>query len=1076
MMVSLLLLLLLYTVSGFNNNPPLCLHRTDQLRHTVSLLSGGIEEDPLETDRRQNNGQTKRTISYTSFSRRSQPSSPKSSSKNNGNERKAKTTETGPGIGLQLNDPKGRVLVRHATASAQYSVDHFKGKKKKIIRPWSSGRKKRKTQHTLGVARDAYGEELEVEIKNKLKKKRLVMARTNSLNGTQEVAKALILGGTKAKVPVTPTSTGDAERIDDDVNVNVDDEPSLVRHISTTDKVDLKENRGDKPNLVRHVNAMSITKEDNNEDEPKFYGREVLSESVNVEAEQRLGRTNSASPSQSSLKKEPKLVKPNFVKRKTEGPKLVRATIIKEEVDEPKLVRANIVQNEVQEPKLMRANAVRGKTKRLDRIAPIESSQKKKRFKKKLIRPVIEKKKQISNSKNFVKPYPVGRKDNGVSVGSHFLKDKLPEKNLIRPAVTEKKMTPLSKKTLKPDRMGDKNIDTSSSRRLVAPSSSTSNMTNLPVADLMYGTNPSTFSPTDVPTGAKPKRLVRPALATDAAKSSVDIVQDKKTSNRVEPKRLVRAAKNNVYDAKSASVGNIEKPKEFVNRSTKTSSDSSVTETSPENSGTNSEKKLKRVEQEKKLNVDGRQRKKYVQTAVSMMNNVPNWNNVEPITVNVENKEKDDGVGEKNESYPNSKRNYVKPTSSMMRNAPNWDSIESTVKTSNPASVNVGLSVLRRKDKDIKGGNNAKINASKEKKIGTKKMYVQPIASVMDSAPDWDAVKPALTTSNPSVINVDLQVLERKTKGNVENQDKNSTEIRKKYIQPTASVMDNVPDWDIVKPASTTSNPAVINTDESKHREEKHLVRAQSSGSGSETTAEEDASTHRKGRLDEEEISMFAMTPAAAVSKRQQMKAKSYIAFTREVPVASAQNAIEDEETKTILPASIAHAAGSSKLLSDGWTPTAHFPKEKLSPDDSSVENQKSFTKAVDKSKRKPQIGTMKSPDDSLPRPSGIIPLTVSEKSLWFRADHALEPMEDDDVDDLLGVNDEKYGDVSVSDISSSRDKSIEESEKKKLIPYDGSTGDTTKHDDTHVLSDILRLDKKINPSQQVDQEEGKGK
>merc|ERR1711865_747099 len=90
-----------------------------------------------------------------------------------------------------------------------------------------------------------------------------------------------------------------------------------------------------------------------------------------------------------------------------------------------------------------------------------------------------------------------------------------------------------------------------------------------------------------------------------------------------------------------------------------------------------------------------------------------------------------------------------------MRNAPNWDSIESTVKTSNPASVDVGLSVLRRKDKDNKGGNNAKINASKEKKVGTKKMYVQPIASVMDSAPDWDAVKPASTTSNPAVINTD---------------------------------------------------------------------------------------------------------------------------------------------------------------------------------------------------------------------------------------------------------------------------------------------------------------------------------
>tara|TARA_B110001450_G_C17364777_1_gene377096 strand:+ start:71 stop:286 length:216 start_codon:yes stop_codon:yes gene_type:complete len=60
------------------------------------------------------------------------------------------------------------------------------------------------------------------------------MIRTNSLDGIQEAIKALILGGTKAKVPLTPISTGDANKIDDNIDANIDDEPSLVQHISTT--------------------------------------------------------------------------------------------------------------------------------------------------------------------------------------------------------------------------------------------------------------------------------------------------------------------------------------------------------------------------------------------------------------------------------------------------------------------------------------------------------------------------------------------------------------------------------------------------------------------------------------------------------------------------------------------------------------------------------------------------------------------------------------------------------------------------------------------------------------------------
>jgi len=121
-----------------------------------------MEDDPLEDDRGQKNveGAKKRYVPHQQKGPSSSPPKgedqqqqqqpkrlvrPQTSQANPSNERKA-TTSTVGGVNMELKDPKERVLVRHATASSAYGVDDFKGKKKKIIKPWSSGRKKKQKQ------------------------------------------------------------------------------------------------------------------------------------------------------------------------------------------------------------------------------------------------------------------------------------------------------------------------------------------------------------------------------------------------------------------------------------------------------------------------------------------------------------------------------------------------------------------------------------------------------------------------------------------------------------------------------------------------------------------------------------------------------------------------------------------------------------------------------------------------------------------------------------------------------------------------------------------------------------------
>merc|ERR1712087_658419 len=83
---------------------------------------------------------------------------------------------------------------------------------------------------------------------------------------------------------------------------------------------------------------------------------------------------------------------------------------------------------------------------------------------------------------------------------------------------------------------------------------------------------------------------------------------------------------------------------------------------------------------------------------------------------------------------------------------------------SNPSQVYVGAQQQRREGND----------GAAAEKPKTKK-YVKPSASVMGSTPDWDAVQPATSMSNPSVVNVDGI---------------NNTGKEKRFVRPPSSSTD----------------------------------------------------------------------------------------------------------------------------------------------------------------------------------------------------------------------------------------------------------------------------------------------
>merc|ERR1712238_39813 len=433
---------------------------------------------------------------------------------------------------------------------------------------------------------------------------------------------------------------------------------------------------------------------------------------------------------------------------------------------------------------------------------------------------------------------------------------------------------------------------------------------------------------------------------------------------------------------------------------------------------------------EKDLKEDGvkdmKTNKVYVKLSDSIMKSATNWDaanpnplNSNPTSVNVdipvskkEATSNDDekegnktGVRDKIKSDSRSKKNYVQSTTSVMKNVPDWDAVEAAVTTSNPAVVNVDIPVSRKAIKSDVGEKKEQNTDVKEKK--TQKNYVQLSTSVMNNAPDWDLCQPAITTSNPAVVNVDIPMKKGKNVDLVEDNVKN-LQTKKKYIQPTASVMNNVPDWDLCQSAISTSNPAVVNVDGSKYEEEQNLIRAPSSSRINSATDDANRPSNivpRSTNGKEETIDLkeeVSITPTAAETKKQQIKPKRKVAFTRPAPAdtpieykqlqsipkdtnPAGAKPIRDEETKTKLPAAIAHAAGSSKSLSGGWIPTAHFPTkgENVIFDENSSSNQDSDIKDIASSERKTQSDAMKSPDDpdALPRPKGIIPLTASSSA-----------------------------------------------------------------------------------------------
>jgi len=297
-----------------------------------------------------------------------------------------------------------------------------------------------------------------------------------------------------------------------------------------------------------------------------------------------------------------------------------------------------------------------------------------------------------------------------------------------------------------------------------------------------------------------------------------------------------------------------------------------------------------------------------------------------------------------------------------MDNAPDWDAPQPVMRISNPSVVNVDFQEpyqeLKYSSEEIK-----EVQPASTKKAN--KNYVQPSTSLMDNAPDWDAAQPLMSTSNPSVVNVNVLRLSK------DGKDKQMSEKYKgkKYVKPSTSLMDRAPDWDAVQPATTTSNPSVVNVDGINGiAEEKRLVRPSSSGMTTES--------HSKTRA------AAADTP---------FEYKQLQSIPKENPAGA--KPIRDEDAKTKLPAAIAHAAGSS---SDGWTPTAHFPSDDETNSPEGEESDASVSK-----KRAKNVSSMENYDqDALPRPTGVIPLTVSssskEKTQLFREEHSIEPVEDD--------------------------------------------------------------------------------
>ena len=1078
----------------------------------------GMEGDPLEEDRRQRNAiPQKRFVPHQKRSadlsaqgdiqeqempkqRLVRPSKPPS----NDNERKA-TTSTTAGVNMELKDPKERKLVRHATASSAYGVDAFKGKKKKIIKPWSSGRKRQKNKqnNTGGIAREAYGEELRIELRNKPKEKRLVMATTS---GNQDAAKALISGGSLTAEDLAEEKrlmdkrsrklAGEDVEDDDDyyydgvkyVNDNDDsrenrdeDKPTLARLASSVVK-EPEENAEDEPNLVRLSSSIVRPPDDDDSEEPnlvrlessivreakqetedelKFYTRYENSVEEQ-EKEQRLVRAVPASQPPSS--DEPKLVRPNFVKEEVEGSKLVKPNIFRSKPEGPKLVKPNVYRTKLEGPKLVKPNLFRAKPEGPKLVRA--NVQRENRPKSKLVRAKImadgmDVGKGLSTSgQPLVRP-PSSTKNRKGTQAEDFMYGAnaatssptvIPvdgkSKAFAKPAFTSSERSP--KNAMENLMYGANTAATNPTAVSIEDSNlkqgigvPDSNFDN-PMDNLMYGANQATKSPTAIPfeTGSN-KKFVRPVENISEGSASDDSVRvgssqsvpmdslspdfeamddlmyghqgsiSSPTAVQIETSPIKYVKSEKVSAGESSSEGNIsgtsttiypdgDKRKE-TNQPRLVRSPTSQINT--RDSETN-DSKLKR----------------YVKASTSAMDRAMDWDASNPTSMttnptfvrNIGRGTKSDTIAEE------PKKKYIQPSTSLMDNAPDWDAVQPITSTANPSVISVAVS----KSKESKPVSEEKKSEAEE----PKKKYVQPSSSLMDNVPDWDAVQPATSTTNPSQVYINVPQQKRDWKNEV-GADKSKDDVgvdkprKKQYVQPSASLMDSVPDWDAVQPATSAANPSVVNVDGINNAgKEKRFVRS------SALSMEEE--TKPKARTE----------PADTPFEYKQIQS-----IPNENPAGA--KPIGDEDTKTKLPAAIAHAAGSS---SEGWTPQAHFPSD----DESSNTADKTSSSSVNR-RRTSQLSTMKNFDpDALPRPTGVIPLTVSssskDKTQLFRAEHSLEPVEDS-TESADSTDDEEIA-------SSSK------SNPKKLFLYDGSNSQPKEPWDFTMKGGDTKLDENVRP------------
>eukprot|EP00536_Pseudo-nitzschia_multiseries_P000822 jgi/Psemu1/321796/estExt_fgenesh1_pg.C_100019 len=810
----------------------------------TALFMNGMEADPLEDSRRQKNRRLneKKLVPHqkkgsdsssqpsnlqqqpqTQKPRLVRPMSTNEAAGANANERKA-TTSTIGGVNMELKDPKERVLVRHATASSAYGVDAFKGKKKKIIKPWRSGRKKNRHQqsNTGGLGREAYGEDLRVELRNKPKEKRLVMARSNT-SGSQDAAKALIAGGSKA-TPLTAAEIAEEKRIrrrkerkpsmvrqpgsDGDEKPNLvrlstsmvrqpenGDEPNLVRLSSSIRRKAEDEGRGE-PNLVRL--GSSIVKEPNEEPEGdlRFYSRAAVSEEDdNDEGAQRLVRAIPASPSSSS--DGPTLVRPNIVKARDNGPKLTRPNIVREKAQGPKLVRPNLVRAREVGPKLVRATVQKEK--------PLERN---------LVRPNIT----------------TGTSDDGKSsstdgprlVPAVYLPTPTKEvgPKLVRATVQKKKTQ--KRKLVRPKTgsvISDNNKFSSTGSPRVAPSKSlTETMKAGPAGDFMYGANASTVSPTAVSLEGKSKRFVKPT-STTSARGTEDFMYGTGRSSEaptsvsidLKPKKLVRMPKIADDNATDKLMNDSQ---QAAGTPTPITPDELTSEKNVENSAsfqnsamdslmygaTQAMSSPTAVPLEVKLNQEIASSRSSAETlaAGTESNRLGKLQGVEIGNISVD----DLMYGHQRATSSPTEVKLVRKSTKFVNPKPDT--------TDSPKSTKIYPDGDKRKV----------FNQPRLVRASTQKRYVKPSTSVMDNVPDWDAANPTATTTNPTFVNIERHNINTNDDGEGENEQTTDESKKKKYVRPSASLMDSAPDWDAVQSAFSASNPVAVNFDPQKSKTE----------------------------------------------------------------------------------------------------------------------------------------------------------------------------------------------------------------------------------------------------------------